>query len=221
MRKIGLALVVAAACSGASSPTSTKDKAAPVSVAIVYCGWELWIGNDQLLPAEDPSRYPGVLGAMKTALDQADLAHAMPPGSQGMLIEYSNQASVRVPLGPIANLTGAALGTQKDYYGTQGSELVRGVTLAVDQLEKAPAGKKQLIVLSDGNDTNNEAAKVELVKLKQRVHNLGIEVTSIIYKTAMSDQASVIAALTDHTTTAPTAGSVTTDLVHAIGRPGA
>src|SRR5262249_41785647 len=35
-----------------------------LAIAIVLNGWEIWIGNDDVLPEDDPSRYPGVLKAL-------------------------------------------------------------------------------------------------------------------------------------------------------------
>jgi hypothetical protein len=218
-----LALLLIVACGRAPAEKADKTaKPAPYTVAIVFCGWEIWIGNDQIraIPADDPSRHPGALNAIAAGLDKADLAHTAPAGSQGMIVVYADRPMIRIPTGPIANLTGEALGTQKDYYGMIGVELVGGVVLAVDQLEKAPAGQKLLVVLSDGNDTNNEQAKVQLAALKKRVATLGIEVTSIVYKSALSGDGNVIAALTDHTEIASSADALTAAVVHALGHPG-
>ena len=52
-----------------------------LAVAIVMNGWEIWIGNDKILPEDDPSRYPGVLESFEQALDKVDFKSAGPPGS--------------------------------------------------------------------------------------------------------------------------------------------
>ncbi|HEY0195836.1 MAG TPA: hypothetical protein VGC42_32200 [Kofleriaceae bacterium] len=236
MRSLLVAVLLVAACnstpstpkptSGApapSAPVPPTPPPAPVggtTIALVYSGWEIWIGNDDVTPADDPVHYPGALKALKAGLDQADLAHTLPAGSQGLVITYTNKAVIRVPLGPVANLTSAALGTQKDYVDTKGSELVAGIQLAIDQLEKAQTSKKQLIVLSDGNDTNNEAAKPALALLKKRAAGLGISVDSIVYKSALSNDPNITTSLTAQSTTANSADLIAQALVHAIQHPG-
>ena len=41
---------------------------------------------------------------------------------RAMLITYNDKATVKVPMGPLRNITGGALGTQKDYHDTKGTE---------------------------------------------------------------------------------------------------
>ena len=65
---------------------------------------------------------------------------------------------------PLGSLSGSALGTQKDYKDTKGYELVKGVELALAELRKVQNPRKVLIVITDGNDTNNDAAKGQLVE---------------------------------------------------------
>jgi hypothetical protein len=223
MRSLSRSVLVLLSCTLAAAcghHEAAKPPAAPPIVALVYSGWELFMGNDDVVPVEDPSLYPGVLKALAAGLDKADLAHAMPAGSQGLIVTYADKPILRVPLTPVANLTGVVLGTQKDYFRTTGNELVRGLVLAVDALEKAPAGPKYLVVVSDGNDTNNEQAKAQLAALKQRVAKLGIAVTSLIYKTQLSGPDNVVTAFAE-STTAASADALQADLAHALGHLGA
>lgn len=215
-----LIAVVALGCGRQARPSE------PYSVALVYCGWEMWIGNDQNpdLQASDPSRWPGALLALKEALDQADLAHRAQPGTRGVLISYDEGAKVRVAMGPIANFTAAALGTQRDYAGTISFDLVKGLTRGVDELEKAPAGHRLMIVVSDGVDTYREQAVALLPALKQRIAALGIEVSSIVYKSELSEKGDLMAEVTDHNTRAASRADITFDVVNElrrVQRPGA
>jgi hypothetical protein len=200
-------------CSSKPAPTTT-------TVALVYCGWEIWIGNDQnpKLAADDPSRSPGALLAIQAALDRADLAHTAPPGTQAVAISYADTVAVRVPLGPIANLTSAALGKQTDYAGTIGVELVAGLSRAADELDRAPAGRKLLIIVSDGADTNADQAAKQLPELKKRLAARGVEVASILYKTALSGERDVLSALTDHSVRAWSRDDITFELVNLLQR---
>jgi len=238
-RLVGLPLIAAiagVACSRSPDPTATATVTAPAAatasgpqpytVALVYCGWEAWIGNDQnpRLAADDPTRWPGALASIKAGLDRADLAHTAAAGSRGLLISYADDVKLRVPLGPIANLGSAALGSQLDYAGTIGVNLVQGVTRAVDELARAPAGNRLLIVLSDGTDTNNEQSGKLLPALKQRIAGLGIELTSIVFKTALSSDGDLLGGVADHTQRAMARDDITLDLASALERvrgPGA
>lgn len=207
------ALIAVAAISGCERG---RPAPAPVTIALVYCGWEIWIGNDDKLPPEDPSRYPGALHAIQAALAKVELTRALPPGSLGLVVSYAHAVTVRVPLGPIANITPAALGTQNDYYGLHDTDLVLGLVTAVDQLEKAPAGKKILVVLSDGSDINNATARARLTELRRRVGTLGITVSAITYKAGISSDINLIPTLTDHGVTASSADGLRDELVHLL-----
>lgn len=61
---------------------------------------------------------------------------------------------------------------------------MKGLGRAVDEPEKAPAGGRLLIVLSDGTDVNRAEAVKQLPGLKQRIAAAGIDLTSIVYKTS-------------------------------------
>jgi hypothetical protein len=166
-----------------------------IAVAVVFNGQEVWVGNDQIEPADSPALYLGALEGIRRGVDALDLVHTTSAGSKAMLITYDDQARIRLPLGPVSRLTGAAVGTQRDYYSRIGTSLVEGTTLAIDELEHARTDKKLVIVVSDGNDTNNEAARVQFAELKKRAASDRIRVAAIIYKGQLSDPDSVITAL--------------------------
>ena len=158
-----------------------------IAIALVVEGGEVWMGNDDFESEDSPTRYLGALKGIKRGIDALDLAHRMPPGSLGMVITYDVRPSIKLPLGPIAQLDGSALGTQKDYHRSVGQSLVQATSLAIGELEQAPTHKKLLLVISDGNDTNNEAAVVQFASLRKRAAQAGIQVAAIIYKGALSD----------------------------------
>jgi hypothetical protein len=199
-----LAVAVAMGCGAKSKPAPAP---APVAVAIVYSGWEQWIGNDDYLNEDDPTRVVGALKGIRAALDRAPFA-GLPAGSQGTLISYAIQPSVRVPMGPIEQVNGAALGAQKDYYNTMGVELVQGVTLAMGELEKVPGARRHLVVLGDGSDTNPEAARGKLAELRQRSAQLGIEVHALTYLAGDSIPLNLFPVLTPDAVTANTVENI-------------
>lgn len=203
------ALLVWASC-GRSSDT----------VALVYCGMEHWIGNDQnpQLAPGDPSRMAGALPALTAALEQADLAHTAPPGMQGILVSFGDHVKVRVPRGPIATLNAGTLGKQADYMDEQSANLIRGISVAVDELEKAPPGTKVLIIVSDGTDENMAQAAKQIPALKQRLSTLGIKASSLVYKGRLSESGDLLVDLTDDHSLESTLEALTYDLAARLRR---
>lgn len=173
-----------------------------IAIAFVFNGQEIWIGNDKVLPEDDPSRYPGILEPMKTALQTVPFAQAGPAGSKGVLIVYGEKAEVRVPMGPLTNITAEALGTQKDYFKKSGYSMVQGISAAIAELHNVTTSRKALIVVSDGNDSNADTVKGELTNLKKLAAQEKIQTFAIIYKGPLSD------ARNDITTMIPTATTV-------------
>lgn len=172
-----------------------------IAIALVINGQEIWIGNEDVEP--DPAaQYQGVLKNLTSAIDRLKLGEAGPPGSKGLIISYSTGAEIKVPMSPLKELTGAALGSQKDYRGKIGTDMVQGITLGIAELSKASTVRKALIVVGDGNDTNNDLAKSQLKDLKDQARKQNIDLFAVIYKSAVSQEGNVI------TTMIPTAKTV-------------
>jgi hypothetical protein len=172
-----------------------------IAIALVINGQEIWIGNEDV--EQDPAaQYQGVLKNLTSAIDRLKLGEAGPPGSKGLIISYSTGAEIKVPMSPLKELTGGALGGQKDYRGKIGTDMVQGITLGIAELSKASTVRKALIVVGDGNDTNNDLAKAQLADLKKQAAKQNIDLFAVIYKSAVSMEGSVI------TTMIPTAKTV-------------
>ncbi len=202
-----IAVLLLVAC-GDKSPDSAGPPAAKVettvdakkvdsriAIALVINGWEMWIGNDKevkQLDEADPSRYPGLLVDLRSAIDHVKLGEAGPPRSLGMVITYSDKPIIRVPMGPLGEITGAALGTQADYFGVTGVELVSGIRLALAELYKAKVSRRVLIVIGDGSDTNNDMAKSHLRQLAKDAARDNVETFAIIYKAKLSGEETVL-----------------------------
>ncbi|HEU0029723.1 MAG TPA: hypothetical protein VFQ53_03750 [Kofleriaceae bacterium] len=162
-------------------PTAVDERPEPIALAIVYCGWEIWIGNDDYIPEWDASHYPGALHALKSAFDTVPWSRIAPPASSAVVIRYDDHATIVTPRRPIQELRGAMLGSQQQYSGTTGHELARGIELAVVQLTAMPQRKKILLVIGDGIDTRVDRLDVPPLS------KYGIELRSIVYKAALSD----------------------------------
>ncbi|HEU4733152.1 MAG TPA: FHA domain-containing protein [Kofleriaceae bacterium] len=202
-------------------PSSRRDYnqgTEKLAIAIVMNGWEIWIGNDHVLPDDDPSRYPGVLEAFEQALDKVNFKDAGPAGSLGTVITYADKAVVRIPMGPLEKITGSQLGTQRDYLGTKGVELVKGVDLALTELHKVQVSRKVLIVVCDGMDTNMEAAKGQLTALKAQAKADQVQTFAIIYKAPLSGDGNVISTMIPQTQTVTSADNIATAIAGILTR---
>jgi hypothetical protein len=165
----------------------------PLAIAVVYNGGEVWVGNDEF-ETDENARYLGALHGVAAALETIH-ARTLPAGSQGTLISYDDRALVHVPLGPVHDLGAQAVGVQRDYRGRLGTSLVAGIELGMAELEKSRLPIKALIVIGDGNDTNPEAARAQLVALKKRAAEAHIRTFAVIYKGALSDPSNTIVAM--------------------------
>jgi FHA domain/von Willebrand factor type A domain len=201
-------------------PVSKRDfiqGSETMAIAIVLEGWEIWIGNDDYIPEEDPSRFPGILKALEQALDKVNFKEAGPKGSLGMVITYADKASTRIPMGPLERISGSALGTQSEYKNTKGVELVKAVQLAISELSKVSAPIKVMIVISDGDDTNPDTAKAEMTQAKRLAAQSSIQVFGIIYKGVIQNERNFLSTLTP-TTTVNSAENIVTTMQAILSR---
>ena len=198
-------------------PTQKRDYnqgTETLAVVIVMNGSEYWLGNDDIpAQADDSVRCPGVLKPLKDALDKLNFKDAGPAGSLGMVITYADKVVTRVPMGPLTNVTGGALGMQTDYRGAAGLELVQGIEAALSELHRAQTARKVLIIIGDGRDINPEAAKARLPSLKKQASQEQIQTFAIVYKTCevLAEQAEspmVINAMVQQVSTANSAENI-------------
>ena len=188
-----------------------------IAIALVINGQEIWIGNEEVEP--DPNaQYQGVLKNLEAAIDKLQLGSAGPPGSKGIVVSYSTGAEIKVPMGDLKNITGGALGGQKDYRGKIGTDMVQGITMGITELQKVSNPRKALIVVGDGNDTNNEVAKGALAQLKKDAANAKINLFAIIYKSAVSSEGNVITTMIPGAKTVNSVDGIASELNAIIAR---
>ena len=168
-------------------------------------GQEIWIGNDDVEPRTIRRRYPGVLKNLEAAIDKRPARRrAGPPGSKGIVvITYATGADDQGPDGRRSTtITGGALGSQKDYFGTRSAPTwCRASTLGARRAAtRCTTARKVLIVVGDGNDTNNEAAKGQLADAQEAgARASSIQMFAIIYKCAVSSDGNVITTMIPQT----------------------
>ena len=189
-----------------------------IAVAFVFNGQEVWIGNDDYEPEESPARYLGILKNLKTALQTVPFSTAGPTGSKGVLISYGDKAEVKIPMGPLSNINAEALGTQRDYNKKFGTAMVEGINLALAELHNVTASRKALVVVCDGNDTNPEAAKAQLVNLKKQAAGDKIQTFAIIYKGQLSEPGNVVTTMIPNATTVDNAEGIATAIKAILSR---
>ncbi len=189
-----------------------------VAIALVINGQEIWIGNDDIVEESNPSRYLGVLKGLKTALQNVPFSTAGPAGSMGVLVTYGDKADIKVPMGPLANLTSEALGSQKDYSGQTGTAMVQGIEAALTELHKVQTSQKAMIIVCDGNDTNNTAAVGQLAALKKQANSDRVQTFAIIYKGQLSDPANVISTMIPAPKTVNSAEDIATTIKSILER---
>ena len=213
-----LTLATADATARASDIRDYAASGEPLALALVINGQEIWIGNDDVEPEDSPAHYPGALKGLERALDRVPLAAQMPAGSEATVVSYATGARVLLHGAPLAELTGAALGAQSDYYTKIGFDLVQGIELATSELSHSRAARKVMIVIGDGNDTNNDVAKVALAELRHDAAVHQIETYAIIYKSVISADTSVIPAFTSHITVVNSADGMAAALANIATR---
>jgi len=202
----------------ASEVIEFRDSKRTMGLAVVFNGQEVWVGNNDIEPEDSPARYYGSLDGIRRGLDAMDLARTLPAGSKATLISYAEKAEIRFPMSLASGLTGAAVGTQKDYYSKIGTSLVEGTALALTELEMVRTDTKLLIIVGDGNDTNPEAARLQFAELKKRAAQDGIQIVSIIYKGVLSEPSNAVTTLAPRSITVASADGIVEQMQEAVRR---
>jgi hypothetical protein len=167
------------------------DGTEPIAVALVMCGQELFVGNDQF-ETDENATYLGVLMPLEHGLDTLGLSRIGPAGSTISVVTYDTGARIAVPTMPLDKFRGDVLGSQKDYRGKIGTDMVQGIELGLRQLAASDAPHKVMIVIGDGNDTNNEAAQSALKDLKRLAARSNVTTEAVIYKSVVSAEGEII-----------------------------
>jgi len=165
----------------------------PAALAIVHNANDLWVDGgweyehgDAQVPLFEP---------LVAAFSRARIVERLPRDSSVLLVNYVTGAEIVQHWQPAGALVDAQWGTEKDYSGRVGTDLVEGVTLAYTELAKRPEARKIVLLVGDGNDTNNELAVGKL----EALHTLypDVVVVALIIRTAVSPEGRVIDGLTD------------------------
>jgi hypothetical protein len=176
----------------ASKLRTYKESNETIAVVLLLEGHFLFIGNKTY--EEDPdSVYEGVLEKLVPMVNE--MPAIGPPGSLGAIVIYHKGAEVKLPMGPLANLTGDKLGLEKDYAGKVTRDLVTGVNEAITQLRKVTTSRKALIVVGDGADTNTENAKTQLTQLRKLCDQDRIELYGLNYDAHIGEELTSIKSL--------------------------
>jgi hypothetical protein len=187
MHVLGLALLVA--CSSPAKKEPPPPPPAPVALAIVFNGQEIWVGNET--HETDPSvQYKGALRDLVVAFDRLKA----PADANGLVVSYADGVHLHRPLGPLREITGSTFGVQRDYRSRIGSDLVDGIEVAAEMLPRGMRGV--IVVIGDGNDSHNETATMRLLVLRRTLAKRGVAVHALVIPSALSPDGDVIGVLT-------------------------
>ncbi|CAN5564879.1 hypothetical protein BH11MYX1_BH11MYX1_53370 [soil metagenome] len=156
-----------------------------LAIVLVLASQELFVGN-QSFEDDEKVRTMGVLKRFEAGLDQLELATLAPPGSTFEVVTYATGTHVQVAPELLPQVRGSQLGTELDYRGGIGTDLVAGLEVAMHDLDQSRASIKLLYVFGDGNDTNNDHATHALGELGARALAHHINVDGVIWKTMVS-----------------------------------
>lgn len=175
----------------AQTVTPYREGREPLAIVILLQTSEMFTGNTSF--ERDPQiKTDGVLLAMQKELAQLHLAELVPPGSTIEVVTYANSAAVKVASEPIGAFRPDQLGSEREYRGSIGSELERGIELGIRELEASPLPLRLLYVIGDGNDTNNDRAAQELVTLRKRAEAHQILLGAAIWKSQISSDDDIV-----------------------------
>lgn len=214
------ALVIAALVACGSEPAKPRaianvpPGAPPIALAIVYAGQILAIGDADYenIPG---ATLPGILHSVERAIDELPL----PAGSEVEAIAYSTKPTIAMPWTPASRARGAMLGKEIDYRQFIGSDVVVGITLALDELAHRNEPRKLLVVIGDGNDTSGSLAIPALVDRKARASREGVATHAIILSMPISPKGESIDQFAEHSQTIGSAGDIPAALAAAVRAP--
>jgi hypothetical protein len=199
----------------ASSVRAYTQGSETIAVVVLIEGHNIWIGNDDYAP-EGEGRYEGALKKLAPVIDK--LNKVGPPGSLGALLVYHNGVDVKVPMGPLTGLNGAALGSQKDYEKMVSTAMTNGVIQGLAELKKVTTSRKALVVIGDGGDVNPAEAKKQLVELKRQADLDHIELYAITYQSGLPVDDKVIGKLVPTAISSDSADSVASAVDGIVSR---
>ncbi len=104
----------------------------------------------------------------------------LPDDSTIGAVSYATGAAVRAAATPKSRFGAGWLGYVPLYRDAVGSDLVQGVTLGLAELSHAKALRKVLVIVGDGNDTNNSTAKPALIALQAAAQKAGITLRAVL-----------------------------------------
>lgn len=164
----------------------------PVAVVFVLHGTE-FLGHSMNM--HDPwSEYPDHFKPLSAALWNLGLGTRLPAGSEALQVSYAGDASIKTRWQSAASFNGEDLGTALDYKGRTGTALVAGVELALGELERKNDVSKLVVIIGDGNDTNNEVGRASLARIA--ADHPEIAFAALVIKTPLSSEGEIVSELT-------------------------
>lgn len=172
----------------ASEVTRYRDGDQPMAMVVLVQGNFRWMGNEMYTDRDDPDAgtvYDGAFRGLGPAIDI--LADVGPSGSiAGLYVYKDGQAVARQPMDDASSLSGAALGSQRDYRDAISKPLLVGLEEAWKELAEASGYRRVLVVLGDGTDDRADIG-ADLRRWLEQFQDIDAEVYTIHYVPVADD----------------------------------
>jgi hypothetical protein len=178
---------------GATNLRKFTEGSDTIAVVLVLEGHQWFIGTDEIPDMIEDDKLQGVLKKLIPMVDP--ISKIGPPGSLGGIVIYHQGAEIKLPMGPLTNMNGAALGTQMDYKGKITRDLVTGINTALTELRRVTTSRKAMIIVGDGADTNLDEAKSQLNIIKKQCEADRIELYALSYDAGIGEFVTAIKTL--------------------------
>ena len=155
-----------------------------VAIVLVYPANEAWLAGGHSIGPR--------IQDIEHVLSHLDL----PLGSTVGAVMYANGADSAVQPKPSGTYRGDELGDPARYHDKHGSDLVAGIQAGVDMASTQHAGRRLVVVVGDGNDTDRtDAAKASLLKTMADAEQRHVTVKAVLVREPSSGKPSLIEAV--------------------------
>ncbi len=168
---------------GTKAPATRVERArAPLAIAFVVCSDRAWLRTGIV---DNDRRKLGGLAIVEGMLREVS-ALVGPTETKVVLVTYDHEARVAAPSMDLQQLTNQPLGVGESF-NRDGRDLAGGISLGLEQLATIATPRKLLVVLGDGNASDETGTRAALVGLEERARDEGVEVAAITYPLNVED----------------------------------
>ena len=162
---------------GTKAPAVRVERArAPLAIAFVVCSDRSWLRAGIV---DSDRRTLGGLAIAEGMLREVS-ALVGTTETKVVLVTYDHEAHVVAPPVDLQHFLNQPLGVGENF-NRDGRDLAGGISLGLEQLATIATPRKLLVVLGDGNASDEADTRAALVGLEERARDEGVEVAAITY----------------------------------------